>query len=366
MKFDYVIGNPPYQETQETNNKSEALYHFFYDAVSEITDRYLLISPARFLFNAGLTPKAWNKKMLSDPHIKVLRYYSNSEDVFDRVNINGGVAIVYRDLSKSFGAIEDFIPNDILRSLAERFKKNVGFGLDTIMYGGRSDLKFTDYFFECFPNAKEMILSSIQKKHPTIKELGPGEEYELKSSAFERTPFAFHENKPADSYDYYRICGLENGKRAFKWIRKDYLHPRFPERNNIDKYKVFISKADGAAGQIGKPVPARIIGKPAFAEPGMSFVPTFISIGNFSTAVEAQNLEQYLKTKFARALIGILKVTQDITPAKCRYVPLQDFTSDSDIDWKANVHDVDLQLYTKYGLNDAEIDFIETHVKEMS
>ena len=73
----------------------------------------------------------------------------------------------------------------------------------------------------------------------------------------------------------------------------------------------------------------------------------------------------YIKTKFARSLFGVLKVTQDITPTKFKYVPLQDFTSSSDIDWSKSVHEIDLQLYDKYGLTAEERNFIETHVKEM-
>lgn len=365
MKFDYIIGNPPYQETQETNNKNEAIYHLFYDAASQISDKYILISPARFLFNAGLTPKAWNKKMLSDQHIKVENYYSNSSEVFLNVNINGGVAIVYRDVNADFTPIGVFVPNEVLRSIAAKTSNNSSCNLSSIMYGGRSDLKFNDYFFQCFPDAKDYILKTIQLKHPSIEKLGPGEEYEIKSSSFERTPFAFMNEKPNDDNEYYRIYGLENGKRTSKWIKKEYLSPRFPNNNNIEGYKVYISKADGAAGQIGKPVPARIIGKPDCAEPDASFVPSFISIGNFSTDGEAQNLSKYLRTKFVRTLIGVLKVTQDITPEKCKYVPLQNFTTSSDIDWSKTIAEIDQQLYKKYGFTQREIDFIETHVKEM-
>ncbi|MDY5321765.1 MAG: hypothetical protein SPG93_08905 [Prevotella sp.] len=85
----------------------------------------------------------------------------------------------------------------------------------------------------------------------------------------------------------------------------------------------------------------------------------------YNTEDEANNLKQYIQTKFVRALLGILKVTQHITPVKFKYVPLQDFTPSSDIDWSKSVHEIDLQLYDKYGLTAEERNFIETHVKEM-
>lgn len=364
-KFDFAIGNPPYQETGTTSNKNDAIYHQFYIASEAVADKYLLISPARFLFNAGLTPKEWNKKMLSDPHVKVEHYYENSSTVFSNVNINGGVAIVYRDNNKVFGPIGTFVPNENLRSLVNRFGTLGNQSMSTIIYGGRSDLKFNDLFLEDFPETKSFILKQLQAKHPSISSLGPNEEYEIKSSSFERTPYAFFDKKPVDEEQYYRILGVEQGTRVFKYAKKKYFTPRYPNNNNIDFYKVFISNADGAAGQIGKPIPARILGKGLVAGPGTSSVPTFMSVGKFETEQEAMNTERYLKTKFVRVLVGILKITQHITPATWAYVPIQDFTNNSDIDWSKPVTDIDHQLYAKYGLSEEEINFIETHVQEM-
>ena len=77
-------------------------------------------------------------------------------------------------------------------------------------------------------------------------------------------------------------------------------------------------------------------------------------------------LSKYLKTKIARALLGVKKATQHNPKSVWKYVPLQDFTSSSDIDWSKSIHEIDLQLYKKYGLNQEEIDFIEKNVKEMA
>ena len=365
-KFDFVIGNPAYNETGDTNNKAGAIYHHFYEASEQIADRYLLISPARFLFNAGLTPKAWNEKMLSDEHLKIEEYYHNSAEVFKNTNINGGVAIMYRDVHADFGAIDHFIPDDTLRKLASRFKKDETNNMSSIIFGGRSDLKFNSVFLEEFPHTKDFILKKLQEKHPQIKALGPNEEYEIKSSSFERTPYAFESSEPATKREYYKILGIENGQRTYKWVKRKYLSPRFPDNNNIDKFKVFVSNADGAAGQIGKPIPARILGKPVVAEPYTSSIPTFMSIGAFDSQLEAENLEKYVKTKFVRVLIGILKITQHITPTTWAHVPIQDFSLNSDIDWNTSIANIDQQLYKKYGLSQEEIDFIETHVKEMT
>ncbi|WP_288322904.1 hypothetical protein [uncultured Selenomonas sp.] len=81
---------------------------------------------------------------------------------------------------------------------------------------------------------------------------------------------------------------------------------------------------------------------------------------------EIKAVIKYIKSKFARSLLGVLKTTQDLTPEKWKYVPLQDFTSASDIDWSVSVAEIDKQLYAKYGLTEEEALFIESHVKEMA
>lgn len=101
--FDYVIGNPPYQEDRRgESNTALPVYHDFMEAVYGVSTSVELITPARFLFNAGRTPKAWNEKMLNDEHFKVLEYEPNASKVFSMAEIKGGVAITYRDSSKNF------------------------------------------------------------------------------------------------------------------------------------------------------------------------------------------------------------------------------------------------------------------------
>ena len=125
--------------------------------------------------------------------------------------------------------------------------------------------------------------------------------------------------------------------------------------DSFDKYKVFIPKANGS-GAIGEVLSTPLVGA----------TETFLSIGSFDTAVEAEGCLKYVKTKFARAMLGILKITQDNPRDKWAYVPLQDFTSNSDIDWTESIPEIDQQLYKKYDLSTEEIDFIESHVKEMN
>lgn len=132
------------------------------------------------------------------------------------------------------------------------------------------------------------------------------------------------------------------------------------EVSNLHHYKVFMSGATGT-GEYGEAITVPIIGYPNDAA-----TETFLSIGCFDSEIESENVIKYIKTKFCRALYGTLKRTQANTPGKWKHVPLQDFSSNSDIDWSKSIHEIGLQLYKKYGLSQDEIQFIESHVKEMA
>ena len=109
-----------------------------------------------------------------------------------------------------------------------------------------------------------------------------------------------------------------------------------------------------------------VLSTPLIGTPLIGYTKSFIGVGLFDTESEANNCLKYIKTKFARVMLGILKSTQGNAPKTWKYVPLQDFTSNSDINWTQSIPDIDKQLYKKYNLSKEEIDFIETHVKEMN
>ena len=130
--------------------------------------------------------------------------------------------------------------------------------------------------------------------------------------------------------------------------------------NNLLMWKVLVVRVNGT-GRLGE-----VLSQPVVAEPNEGYTQTFIGIGNFNTKIEAENTLKYLRTKFLRVLLGMLKITQDNSIETWSMIPLQDFTDKSDIDWSKPIAEIDKQLYKKYGLDDKEIEFIETHVKEMA
>lgn len=338
MKFDYVIGNPPYQEESKGNNESDTpVYHFFMDEAFKVADKVELITPARFLFNVGKTPKAWNNKMLNDEHFKVMFCEMNSTKVFPNTDIKGGIAITYRDKNKNFGEIELFFAYDELKSIKEKVDKFDEKSLSEII-SSRGIYRYSEKAYEEVPD--EMSKTSDSRIAP---------------SAFERMSSLFTDDKPLDGHEYVQILGSIRGVKCYKWFRRDYLK----EIDNLHKYKVIISKANGS-GAIGE-----VLSTPLIGEPLIGVTETFITVGETLDKREVEAVLKYIKSKFARTMLGILKVTQNNSKQTWKYVPLQDFNENSDIDWSQSVSDIDKQLYKKYGLSDHEISFIETHVKEM-
>ena len=338
-KFYAVIGNPPYQEELEGNQRNPPIYNLFMDEAYKISSKVELITPARFLSDAGQTPKEWNRKMLQDPHLKVMEFEPDASTVFSGVEIKGGVVVTYRDEESNFGAIETFVPYEPLRSALFKVQAT---SADTLsgMVTGAVPYKFTD---------------KARKDHPEYVEL-MGKSCDLRTNALDNLYGKLFFRNKRDDLEYAAIYGLFKKKRECLWIERQYID--VPE--NFSGYKVLLSKANGA-GTYGEKLSSFEI-----AAKGVGHTQSFISIGNFETEAEAKNLVKYLETKFARSLLGILKVTQDISPRVWSLVPVQDFTDDSDIAWWKSINEIDKQLYAKYGLNREEIDFIESHVKEMN
>lgn len=338
MKFDVVIGNPPYQEeAQGTSTKDMPIYHKFISESYKISKKASLITPARFLSNAGGTPKTWNQQMLNNQHVKVSFFEQKSGNVFPGTDIKGGVAVTYYDTEQEFEPIEVFVPFIEMNSIRKKVIKKNFESIDQFVTN-RGSYRYSDLIYTDFPNLMKRV-----------------SDRRVASNAFEKLPELFFDVKPEDGNEYIKIYGRFNNERVYKWFRKDYV--TCP--SNFEKYKIILPKANGS-GAIGEVLSTPVIGYPV-----IGYTETFISVGEFNSLEEAEACLKYIKSKFLRTMLGVLKITQDNTKAVWHYIPLQDFTVNSDIDWTQSVADIDRQLYQKYGLSPEEIAFIETHVREM-
>ena len=340
MKFDFIIGNPPYQDDIVTKgDRPNPIYNRFMDESYKISDVVELIHPARFLSEAGQTPKEWNRKMLHDEHFKVLYYEPDGKKIFPETDIKAGVAITIRNAHEFYGEIGTFTSFDTLNSIIRKIGKKKEKQLNTII-ASQGLFRFPEAFFK--------------ENSEAISLIGKGTGAKIVSSILEKLPSAFLAT-PTQTEEYVRFLGRINNQRIYKYIKRKYL----TENSFIDFYKLFIPEANNK-GTYGETLTEPMIGLPLDGSSD-----TFLNAGPFKSEIEAKNLAIYIKTKFFRALLGVKKVTQHCPPVVWELIPLQDFTEHSDIDWTKSVAEIDKQLYAKYGLDETEINFIETHVKEM-
>lgn len=357
MKFDFCVGNPPYQ-----GDNHMQIYPDFYLAGQQIAKCVDMIFPTGWQEpkNANNLRKMNTSEVKEDKQIVLI---DNRQNAFPGVSgaewtniiiwkegydngLNGKQRILTNGDDEQIVVVRtqkdgSEIPAPMLSVIKRVQNDNTFVPLSNIILRSES-YRFTDMMHNDLPDIKTL--------------LSKGHLYDLKSSVISKlNNIVFFDAPPADGHEYICILGLEKSKRVKKWMRKDYLHGSA----DFDKYKLFIAEA-AASGKFGEKLSDAVV-----AEPGIGHTQTFISIGQFETKNEAVHVDRYIKTKFARALLFTLKNTQHNGVGTWANIPLQDFTSTSDIDWSVPVAAIDKQLYKKYGLSQEEIDFIETNVKEM-
>ena len=327
MKFDVIIGNPPYQLSDGGGTGSSAMpiYHKFIQQSKKLNPRFItMIIPSRW-FSGGKGLDDFRDEMLHDDRIREIHDFGNANDCFPGVAIEGGVCYFLwnreqRGLCKVYSHSKDNITAMSERPLLEE-------GADVF-------IRYNE------------IISVIRK-------VASFSEKSFSDIVSPRNPYVFRSEykEEKNARNTCKMLGVEAGKRVFKSINLNLLGRGIDE---LPKYKIFISKADGAAGQIGFPVPARIIGKAVICGPNVACTETFLRVGPFDNEETAKNVKAYMETKFFRALVGARK-NKNMTQATYSFVPLQDFSKP----W------TDKELYAKYNLSQEEIDFIETMIAPM-
>ena len=327
MKFDVIIGNPPYQLSDGGGTGSSAMpiYHKFIQQSKKLNPRFItMIIPSRW-FSGGKGLDDFRDEMLHDDRIREIHDFGNANDCFPGVAIEGGVCYFLwnreqRGLCKVYSHSKDNITAMSERPLLEE-------GADVF-------IRYNE------------IISVIRK-------VASFNEKSFSDIVSPRNPYVFRSEykEEKNTRNTCKMLGVEAGKRVFKSINLNLLGRGIDE---LPKYKIFISKADGAAGQIGFPVPARIIGKAVICGPNVACTETFLRVGPVDNEETAKNVKAYMETKFFRALVGARK-NKNMTQATYSFVPLQDFSKP----W------TDKELYAKYNLSQEEIDFIETMIAPM-
>ena len=357
MKFDVIIGNPPYQQNDNgkrddgsANASASPIYHYFVNHAIKMSQVQCFVIPARWTVGAGKGLSKFTEQMLADEHIKSFNYFSDSKEVFPNNDIKGGICYFVRDTAYSGEANISVKTNEGTNS-SKRFLDSENSGV-FIPFG-----ELADILHRVKTHTPNLADENMQKIVSVLKPYGLRTDF-FHLPAKYNLPDVYEERNNPDDLE---IFGLYQTKRTSRFVPKDYPVP--VGNHTIGKWKVFLPYAYGC-GAIGETIPTPILGSPILGSPIQICTETYLRIGAFNTKEEAEALLKYIKTKFFRVMVGILKTTQHSTTTY-RLVPLQNFTANSDIDWTKSIPEIDQQLYRKYNLDQHEIDFIEEKVKEM-
>lgn len=345
MKFDVVVGNPPYQENiggKSNKSLSKQLYPSFMMFTINLQPDYLsLITPSRW-FTGNAQDRSFvslREFMRNNNHITDIVNYLSSGDVFKDVSVPGGVNfflykkgysgnISFREISKNNSTV-------VKRPLFEN-------GLDIILP----------------MNSMISILRKVNNNNfKSMEEIVTG-----------RNPFGL----PATDSDLEIVMSNSKNANYDTKILCAYEQIKFISKNEITRnkelakhWKVFTSKMNGGAGNLQDEKSVAILGRTFVMGPDTICSNAILAIGDFKNKYEAENLQKYMKTKFFRFMLGIKKIAQVLTSNIYQYVPQQDFSNKSDIDWNKSIENIDQQLYKKYKLMQDEIEIIESKIKVM-
>lgn len=323
MKFDVIIGNPPYQlDDGGAGASAKPIYHLFIEQAKKLKPQFLImITPSRW-FTGGKGLDAFRDSMLNDRRIKEIHDFPNSKDCFDNVVIEGGVNyFLWEKRHDSDCEVFTYDDGHCVSQLKRPLKEK---GIDV---------------FIRYNQAINILHKVIEFSEPSFSDL-----------ISSRKPFGLASNIKGNSKPYKNINDnvvlYQNG--GVGYISKSDI-PKGTEW--ILKHKVFISYAYG----MGTTEPYQVINTPFYGEPNSICTETYLLIGSFKNREICENVISYMKTKFFRFLIVLIKNTQHGTQKVYQLVPMQDFSRP----W------TDEQLYTKYGLSKDEIDFIESMIRPM-
>jgi len=326
MKFDVIIGNPPYQESDGGDNNDDArnrggatpLYNLFVYQAKKLNPSYLsMIIPSRW-FAGGRGLDEFRSEMLNDSRIRKITDFPISQDCFPNVEVKGGVCYFLWERNSRGDCIVTTCRNN-QKSIMERPLKEKG--------------------CETFVRYNEAI--SILRKVKKINEKSFSQVVSNQKPFGFRTYFTGEQKSFENAVKIYVNQGVGFVKRADISQNLDW----------VDKWKVYISMAYGA----GEDFPHQILNRPFLGETNTCSTETYLVINPCKTQKEAENVLNYIKTRFFRFLVLLIKNTQHASAKVYSFVPLQDFTEE----W------TDPKLYAKYGLTKEEIAFIESMIRPM-
>lgn len=338
MKFDAVVGNPPYQE-QIGGASPPPIYHYFVEAATALQPAYLsMITPSRWLTATSGVLVGYRSRILDGNHFKNIVDFQDATDCFQTVEIKGGVSYFLWDRGYTGQCLVTTIDANGSRISIER--PLIEEGMDTFIRDGRmlSVLEkvknFDDTSFASLVSANDPFGYDSREEHSS-----------------KRVKVQFSKTIGDNDIPFYY-----NGwrKEGLGYIGKDTV-----KRNAdaIEKAKVFIPKAWG----VGNPSKDSL--NPFIPESNAVCTETYLMVGPFESLEMAENCCKYIQTRFFHLMVSFIKSTQNTMQKAYSVVPLQNFGVQSDIDWSQTISEIDRQLYKKYSFTPEEIEQIESTIK---
>lgn len=328
MKFDVIIGNPPYQLSDGGGDGSSAqpIYHKFIEQAIKLKPQYIsMIVPARW-YTGGKGLDDFRKTMLHDKRISIIHDFPETSDCFPGINIRGGVCYFLWDSNHKDDCLVVNHKQTVLTSMTRPLLEN---GAET----------FIRY------NSAVSILNKVLSFN----------EEKMDTRVSSRLPFGIPSNfsdytVKSDSEHNIVLYRSERNKNADKrvFISQSSITKNVEWKNKI---KVLVSKASPG----GDEYPHSIISSPIISEVNSVCTETYLIVDFVNSIEEGECLISYMKTRFFRFMMSLIKNTQNISKSVFAFVPLQDFSKP----W------TDEELYAKYGLTEDEIAFIESMIKPM-
>ncbi|MCI7545458.1 MAG: Eco57I restriction-modification methylase domain-containing protein [Treponema porcinum] len=336
MEFDAVVGNPPYQsETGGSGRQATPIYNLFFNASKKLTPHFIsMIMPSRW-YAGGKGLDKFRENMLKNNKLRALFDFPNSEDLFPTVNIAGGLC--YYLWVKNYSGeccIKNHDDNTVLNRNLDEFE-----------------------IFVRNNNAVRIIRKICENKEENLNQFAKANPYFALRNYFS---IASYERGKNDDKTGENIILISSQGKGF------YTNEKISDRGKIlSKYKTIITYAMSGGNKPSSGGNYQIVSSLQVLGKNEVCTETYLVLGAFEAKNEATNLKRYIATKFVRFLLLQALTSIHITRDSFIFVPLQDFTANSDIDWSQNIPKIDEQLYKKYNLSPEEITFIEKMIKPM-
>ena len=348
VKIKAIVGNPPYQVNDgsgASDDASNPVYQDFVNVSKLLKSQYIsIIMPSKWMVGGKIVLKPFRSSMMHDNHISIIVDYENDREIFPTAHNDGGICYFLYN--------EKHDKNGYLTYIYHLSNGEIITSVRTLK-DGNTDIIIRD-------NRRISIIEKVSNQKQSFKEIvSLTQPYGIRKDSFnspERYPSAHLSETPFEgSVKIYGVKGIKGGaKRTEGYITST---PITKNGSTVDMYKLFFTTSYSTNAT--NP-PSAIVG-----EKNEICTETFLLVGPFSTKIEQMNCKKFFDTNFFKILLYFGRGTMQVSRDVFRFVPLQDFSANSDIDWSEQVENIDKQLYKKYRFSDTEITFIESIIKPL-